>query len=65
MRWWPKYRELIEFLGLVIAWPALTYVLISCLVADEGYYRNRPESAVTLAIIGLLAWVAIKVRRGG
>jgi hypothetical protein len=64
MRWWQKYRELIEFVGLVIAWPALTYILMY-VVVNEDYYHNHPEPAVTLAVVGMAAWVAIKVRRGG
>lgn len=65
MRWWQKYSELIEFVGLVIAWPVLTYVLIFYVVADDSSYRDRPEVATTLAVIGMVAWVAIRVRRGG
>lgn len=60
---WRKYRELIEFVGLVIVWPALAYWLIYGV--DEYNERGARPGAAILAITGMVAWVAIKVRRGG
>lgn len=60
---WRKYRDLLEFVGLVIVWPAGTYTLIHYFI-DSAYGMEHPDAAAMLAIVGMIAWVAIKVRRG-
>lgn len=70
--WWQKYRNLAEFLALVIAWPiGATWLIYGERDIFGGFgagfqlgsgYR---EHAVMLAISGLAGWVALRIRRGG
>ncbi|HXJ38438.1 MAG TPA: hypothetical protein VNH18_04115 [Bryobacteraceae bacterium] len=63
MNWWQKYRELIEFVGLVIAWPVLAYLAIFQTWEMDPCSNTHGTPAILL-ISGLAAWVALKLRRG-
>lgn len=54
---WRKHRELIEFVGLVIAWPIGAYLLIQNFVAQDYYGPDHAGIAVGLAVSGMIAWV--------
>jgi hypothetical protein len=50
-----KNKELLEFVGLTIAWPALAFLAVFHTLNVE--LTNHQEAAVGLAISGILAWV--------
>lgn len=61
MDWLRKYRKIWEFLGLVVAWPALAYFAIfQTFTVDE--YRDQHTAAALLGS-GLAAWIVLRIKR--